>query len=320
LAKRDRLTAFGGGASDSIPFGLGDKVVAGTRAALGDAKSGGFWQRYDAQMQRERAQDDFDQKQFPVSRDAGVVAGTGAQILALGPLDGALGVGARIAEAMPMAAREYAALGAAGGALGLGGQAANDAAAGHLSSAGDYAGATIGGAASTVLAPYVGPGRATASGQWLTSVAQDALNGRPVSLTNAGQSVLPAGLVAGGLGKITKDAVGRQASNSKGDIGEAASQLRTIARGDLTRMTKGPRLYVPSGRYTVPDSWTWGGEIVESKLGPTAALRRAQPEAYGTNRSYRVDHWLPRDIASLVSVPIGILGGAFLDRRDRPEK
>jgi len=78
---------------------------------------------------------------FPTggARTFGKVAGTGAQLVGLGAVEGMILPGVRIAQASPLVARDLVAMGGLGGTANVVGQGVDDAVRGQRSSLGDYA-------------------------------------------------------------------------------------------------------------------------------------------------------------------------------------
>lgn len=313
----DQALAGARGAQDAFTFGLGDKVWAGG-SAIGDAIQGKDLVRaYHEREASERARDRYDEQHFRTARTAGQIAGTGAQILALGPAEGLIAAGARMTEAAPLITRELAVIGAAGGASGVGGQAFSDLQSRKLGSLGDYAGAAIGGTTGALAARSGMGSRSGAIDGGVTSLAQDAFNRRltPQSMDRAREAALVGGTL-GALGGY----VGRRSANSlpskaKGILGEELSMLRSKARGQQIESGEGARtmLTYPGGR-TIPDhiSADQAGNVVnvvEAKFGPTARLSKGQRGAFaGGVENYRVDHFLPQDIGAALGLHMAQIG------------
>ncbi len=312
-----QLGAAGSGADDALTFGLGDHVVAGTRALFDKGGLDGWSQRYQANMAKEKAQDQYDAAHYGAARTTGQVAGTVAQLAALGPLDGAVAGGVRMAEAAPMIAREAAAIGGGGGALGVGGQALSDIHSGHIGSAGDYAAAGAGGAVNALASVRMGPGKGGAIGGATTSVLRDLLNLRPVSLSDASHEAVADGWTGGAAGVGGRALSDNLSIASKGRLGEDMSRLRTWAQGDSTIPGKKVGVRLANGKLTIPDSRTVSGKIVESKMGRSARLSTNQRAAYNQPLTgYRVDHWLPQDFGALSGALAGLLQLRHAGNRD----
>jgi len=201
--------------------------------------------------------------------------------------------------------------------MGIGGQAATDFSRGRPGSAGDYLGAGIGGLTAALMirngrARYVG----AANGS-VTSLAQDALNDRALSIDRARKAAAVGAVVGSGsglAGRIYSNSMKRAA---KERLGENASLLRTWARGDKTLTTKKTREYLPNRKYTYPDQRT-SRELVESKFGIAARLSRRQLEASQMLENYRVDHLLPEDIGLAISLLSSTLGIPIYKRGVNP--
>jgi len=300
------------GAQDAFTFGLGDRAYAGVRALADAADGADLGRAYSRHYAGTQALDAYDEGHHPIARGVGEVAGTAAQIGLLGAGEGGvaalkgLAQARRIPQASRLLAREGAALAGGGATAGFGGQAVGDFATGRHSSPADYAAATLGGVAG-VGATILSRGRASAGGAAdgaVTSVAQDLLNGRPVSMDNARQAAVlgaTVGSLAGGAGRAWSNSLSRSA---KGQLGEGLSKVRTVARGDMPLADGSVRLPLVGGGFTIPDHLTEGGEIAEAKFGNYARLSPRQRQAYQQPLpNYRVDHFLPRDIGAMFGAP-----------------
>ncbi|OXE37325.1 MAG: hypothetical protein CGW95_02230 [Phenylobacterium zucineum] len=318
----DQALAGARGAQDALTLGLGDRVWAGGRAIADAANGKNLATAYRNRMAQEKARDRFDEQYFRTARTLGEVAGTGAQIVALGPAEGLIAGGARMAEAAPMIGRELAVLGAAGGTSGLAGQAASDLQNLRLGSAGDYAGAALGGAAGALTARSGWGGRSAAVDGAVTSIAQDAFNRRlsTASVDRAREAALVGGTLGAMGGYFGRKWSSSLSRREKGALGEDLSMLRSRARGQNIKQGEGARArqQVPGG-YTIPDHISTDNagniiDIVEAKFGPSARLSKGQRKAYdGAIPNFRVDHFLPRDIGAAMGVISGDIG-----RKQRP--
>lgn len=300
------------GAQDAATFGLGDRAYAGVRALDDAAHGADLGHAYEQRMAAEHARDEHDATHYGTARTIGQIAGTGAQLVALGPLDGAVLATARIAEATPLVARELAALGGAGAAVGVGGQVASDVARGRIGSVGDYAGAGLGGAAGALAAKGGRVGRAGAVAGATTSVAQDLLNGGAPSIDQAREAALVGNIIGGVSGALGRRAANQLSRSEKEQLGENVSRLRTLVRGERTALGGKSREYLSDGRYTYPDQRTirasGEGDLVESKFGNHARLSQRQSQAHRELSNYRVDHTLPRDMGAALGLPAALFG------------
>jgi hypothetical protein len=305
------------GAQDAFTFGLGDRGYAGVRALAEAAQGYDLARSYARHYAGTQALDAHDEVYHPIARTVGQIAGTGAQIAALGPAEGLLAGGARIAEATPLITREIAALGGSGAGVGVGGQAISDFANGHPSSLGDYAGAAVGGMAGALAARGGRAGYAGAAMGGATSLVQDALNGRTPSIDKARQAALTGGVLgtSGGLlGRGWSDSLARK---EKELLGEDFSRLRTWIRGDQTLPGRKTAERLVDGGSTIPDQRTLGGQLVESKFGRFADLTKRQRQAfYQPLENYRVDHALPRDVGVFAGFLPSVYGSYALQPTD----
>lgn len=307
----DQIGAGARGAQDALTFGLGDRLYAGGRAIVDTIHGADLRAAYGARMAVEQARDQYDAASYRAARTTGQVLGTGAQIAALGPLEGLVLGGARIAQATPMVARELAVLGGVGSGVGVGAQALADQAHGRVSSVGDYVGSAVGGAVGGLAARGGRAGYAGAAGGAAASVAQDLANLRMPSVERARNAALVAGalgVVGGAAGRAWSD---KLSNGTKEVLGEEASRLRTWAKGNRTAEGPKSREYLDGGGWTFPDQRTFRGlkpaELVESKFGRSARLSKRQTQAFHQpDLNYRVDHVLPRDIGSAVGTLLGI--------------
>lgn len=305
----DQTLAAARGAQDAFTLGLGDRAYAGGRALIDAAQGADLGDAWRSRWATEQARDQYDAKNYRTARTVGEIAGTGLGFVALGPVDAALAGGVRIAQAAPMIAREAAVLGGIGAGGGVVSQAVTDLQNRRLGSVGDYVGSAVGGTAAALASARGRPGQAGAIGGATTSIAQDALNGRPVDWRGASQAALAGGYVAAPFGYA-----GRSYSNSlpiaaKGELGETLGRVRTLANGERP-LPGGRHVEVNGGpRYTVLDQETPSGLMSEQKFGPGARLSRNQMAAYNEfGDRYRVDHFLPRDVGAVVAYPFGQIG------------
>lgn len=294
------------GASDALTFGLGDHVSAGLGAAIDWTGGEDPRDAYARRIAAERASDLYDAQHYGAARLTGQVVGTGAQLMIFAPAAGVSG-GVRVAQATPLIAREVAALGGVGGALGLGEQAVSDLFQGRIGSVGDYAGAATGGVVGALAGRTGSATGSSAAAGVVTSVAQDLLNGRPVSPERALEAAQISGTLGGVAGRNGRAAFDRLANDQKENIGERVSQIRTASRGDRTVSTDKRRYYLDRGGYTYPDQRTASGQLVESKAGRSARLSHSQRAAHAQpGLDYRVDHVIPADAGVVVGLPFGL--------------
>lgn len=315
----DEALAGLNGAQDAFTFGVGDRAYASVRA-LADASQGeGLARSYSRHYAGAQALDAYDEAHHPIARTIGEIAGTAAQIAASGGLEGAFVAGTRVPQATGLISREIATVGGLGGGAGVGGQAISDIGQGRLGSFGDYGGAAVGGVAGALAALRGRAAESGAIGGATTSLAQDIFNGRHPSWERAREAAGGGALIGGTVG-----AGGRLWSDNlewrtKGQLGEALSPLRTLARWDATIPGAKTAERLGNGKYTIPDSRTYGGEIVESKFGKSARLSQRQRQAYNLPiPNYRVDSFVPSDVGVALGTGTAILWPRFGPDPDQP--
>ena len=87
---------------------------------------------------------------------------------------------------------------------------------------------------------------------------------------------------------------------AKGKDGGTRIHRPDVGAGRLDDLDQERETIFAGGRYTYPDQRTASNQMVESKFGIHAKLSDRQKEAYNqSDIDYRVDHFLPRDIAAL---------------------
>jgi hypothetical protein len=313
---RENIRAAGSGFADGVSFGVADWASAAVKTAAQGGTSD-FRRRWSEALAAEQAQDQFDKENYGGARFAGQGVGTVAS-LALG--GGVLGVGARGAAAAGRLAsnglhvvRLGAPAGIAGGAIGGAAHIGIDAANGVRSNPSDVVASVLGGAIGGVAAPLVGPVRAGSLVGAATPVLQGAFRGEAPSVPEvlAGAGV---GVIAGGGSKLLTDSLFEPLDMvRKGKLGE---RLSHVARyGPLTAPAKKKRVYLKGGGYTVPDILT-KREVVEVKTGLLAELSKRQRQAKRVLDNYVVEHWLPRDLASLKAIGVMGLGAPNIEVPD----
>jgi hypothetical protein len=295
------------GATNVLTFGGADHLAAGVDALVG----GGFdhWrQRYIANLAQERARDHYDALNRSGAQAAGQVGGTLLGVGLVGPVEGALGTAPRLAGAARLTSREVAAVLGGGALTGLGMQTASDVlAGGRRSSLGDKAGAALGGAAGAAALP-LGPARAGAVGGWVMSAAQDALNGRPISLDRAGKSAMAGGIFGGLAGKTGMRAANDLPSSAKGRLGEVMGDVRSTINGQRRAWGPKSRDYLAGDDYWYPDARS-GSARFEDKFGYGAELSPNQARAQSLlGPDFRLYHFTPDDIGGVLSVPAAAVG------------
>ena len=318
------------GFADGLTFGLDDQAAAGVHAVADWFGGKPIRAAYKQRIAEQHASDAYDAAHYGAARTAGTIATVlipGGELGALARFAGKVPTVARlggrvlqtagkwgaaeaklvrrIPEVTRLAGRERAAIGVAGAGGGVLGQGVSDVMQGRLSSPRDYGGAAIGGMAEALAATRGRPSQAAALGGATTSLAQDALNRRPFSVANAAKAASASSLLSSTAGKIAARKAAQATIVQKAKLGETGSKIRTLMNLDWTHSTKKERYWLDAipgynRGYTYPDQRTVLGKLIESKFGETAELSDRQMQAYlQLGSHYRVDHFLPRDVASL---------------------
>lgn len=206
----------------------------------------------------------------------------------------------RLKAAAGLVGREVAGLTGLGAVNGAVGQVVMDHALGRGSSASDTAGAALGGAVGTLgLLASRRPQASAALGGATTSMTQDLLGGRPVSVDEALQSAGLSGATSGLFAPLVSTRVNRLRPSEKGKLGERLSEGRSHLRGDAPREGAKPRVPVGGGKVAIPDHQTQSGLYVEAKFGPSADLTKNQKKAFSLDPDgFRLDHFLPQDMGA----------------------
>jgi len=293
-------------AANTLTFGAADRLMAFQNASLDPDGLAGWGDRYKAELALREARNRYDASHRQIAQGVGAVGGTAAGLLALGPMDGVLAGGTRLAGAAKLTAPEAGIILGAGGAIGGVSQGVSDAVRGHVSSLGDYAGSAIGGAAGTGAMLLGAASRAGAVDGAVTSVAQDLLNGRPVELNQAGQAALAGNLLAGAAGRAGQRWSNGLSMQAKGKLGEDMGGVRSMMNGEFRASGKAHDPVEVNGRqtYWVPDGRS--GDIrFEDKFGPSARLspnQRAARNVLGDN--FRLNSFLPADVGNIFATPL----------------
>ena len=330
---RNQARAAAEGALDIATFGVDDQIAAGAHA-IGDWFHGkSIGAAYRRRIAEQHQQDADDARTYGTARMLGTIGATGLELLlpggaigaaarlagkakfikaggraaeALARLSRPLAPAKRIAEATRLSGKERAAIGVVGGAGGAAGQGVSDLVHHRRSSWRDYAGAAAGGTAEALAAIRGNPKLAAAFGGATTSMAQDVINGRAPSASEAAKSAYASAVLASLAGAAGTERAARASIKTKEGLGETGSKLRTLMNLDWTASTKKQRYDLEpidgefSAGYTYPDQRTASGKLIESKFGQSAHLSHRQQQAYRQlGSTYRVDHFLPRDVGSL---------------------
>ena len=105
-----------------------------------------------------------------------------------------------------------------------------------------------------------------------TSLAQDILGGRPLSVDDALQSAAPSGATSGLVSPMVSAGVNRMRPSAQGKPGERLSEGRSRLRGNAPREGGTPHVPIGGGAVAIPDHQTPSGLYVEAQSGPSAHL------------------------------------------------
>ncbi|RYG04772.1 MAG: hypothetical protein EON94_01415 [Caulobacteraceae bacterium] len=321
-----QVDAFVRGAADVLTFSKADEMEAGIEA-LGETAVRSVvprWndgrslsQRYETQLALQQQRDQFDAAHRTAARRTGQTSGVVAG-LAVGTGLGA--GGSAVVRALPNGARivrnaepvkrlgldmrgvnTLAAGG--GGAVGALDQLVADLSRGKLSDPEIYAASTAAGVAGGLAARY---GGATVSGGvsgGLTPAFRSLATGDAPSAEEMAEGVIFGGIGAGITNRAV-GALGKYGSSAlpikkKGDLGEALSYAKSVARDGRL-----PKIQIDidvGGRRTIADQLLGDGSLLEAKFGRWAKLSPAQRAALRKLRDkYLIDHYQPKDIGRIL--------------------
>lgn len=323
---KDQALAAMNGFGDSLPFGLGNGVVAAL-GTIRDYRQGmDVVRAWQAHLAKEQANDRNDAAHMATARLLGQGVGTAIQLGLAGSLEAPGLIGARMAEHAPLIAREVAALAGGGAGMGVAGQGIADVARRQRAPLTDYLGAALGGAAGGVAAISGSAGLAGAVDGATATAAQSLLRGQAPAAGNVMRGAVDGGVIGGVAGGIGRNGSNSATRQMKGKIGETASQLRSAVRGVRAEPGGNRPYYLQGGGYTRPDHLIYqDGQVsglTEAKFGGgNKGLTKRQRQARDQfGDQYRVDHFLPRDVGAALGTPAGLLGAAVGGRfRNDPD-
>lgn len=306
------------GAANVLTLGGADNLEAAVNALLEPGGVRDWRRRYEINKVEESARNMYDASHRKAAQATGYVGGTLLGLGFVGPMEGALAAVPRLPGAAALTRNEAAAILGAGGVSGLGVQTLSDVAAGgRHSSFGDTAGAVIGGVAGAAALP-LGPARAGATGATATSVAQDLLNGRPISMQRAGENAVAGNLlggVMGGGGRAWSNGLSRRA---KGRLGEALGEIRSTLNGQRREWRPKFRdeiLEEAGGGYWYPDGIS-GAQRFEDKFEVTADLTPNQIRAQSAlGARFTLNRFLPADVGKAMGLPAGLAAAPMIEDR-----
>lgn len=316
------------GAVDELTFGAADHAGAVVDALFGKGE-GGLGARYKQSIARKHAEDTYDAQHYGAARTSGKVAGAVGGIVLMGAPGLAKAVVTRAPKVASLLTRvdprglTTLATGA-GAASGVAGQVTSDVLRQDLGTPGDYVGAAVGGAVGGLDTIRGGALRGGATGGAVTSVAQDVLNGRPVSVERAASSAHVGGTVGHVAGEVGERMTAALPALDKGRIGERLSFAKALGRGKVAtqegRKVDLPGHKTPKGKekYSLPD-WRIGKDRIEAKMGPSAELtgnqKLAMAKLAAEKHEFIVDRWRFEDTGKVLSIPSSAFGAPSMEER-----
>lgn len=302
-------------AANTVSQGGANPIAAGMDAVLQPGGTNDLPRRYNVNLAQEEDIDHYNARYRPVADKVGTGIGLGLELLLAARYGGGFGLGAkvpRLANAAKLSRPEALAAVSAGAAGNVATQYATDAATGHRTTGGDAFGAALGGGAggaATLFGPKAG---ATVNG-FVTSVAQDIGNHRPVDFKKAGFAASASSLVAGRTGQAATRKVEALPSHTKGRLGEYAGPARAALNGHIARPNRTQVRTPITGQRTVPDGIAKrsGDDVhLEYKHGSRAKLSKGQlANQAERGANFILYHFMPEDFGKLASAPIGIVAG-----------
>jgi hypothetical protein len=285
-----------------------DRVAAGMDALLQPGGIRGLPQRYQINLAQERETDRYNSRYRGIADKVGIATGVGLELAMLARGGTPFGVtkAAPMVGAAGLSGKEVLAGMTGGAAANVGAQYATDALIHHKTTMGDTFGAALGGAAGGGVG-FLGPKRSGAVNGFVTSVAQDFGNHRPVSMERAGQAGTAGGWLAGRTAQKTAELVHALPMVPKGKLGEMLGPVRSLANGYLVD-TRKRLIPVTSKLRTIPDAVA-GKVHFEYKLGVQKVLRGGQrANQLKKGKDFILYHFRPEDFGKLAGVPAGVLG------------
>ncbi|HVI32801.1 hypothetical protein [Phenylobacterium sp.] len=318
------------GAVDEFTLGAADRVLSAGEALL-DGGVQGFGDRYTAEMRQRRAEDSYDSAHHGAARTVGRAVGLVGGVAATG---GVASAGRVALSRLPQAAKLITAVhkaprlkvgvdplglgrlaAGAGATGGVTAQVVQDVATGRPSSPQQYGAAALGGAVGGVATLRYGPMHGGAIGGASEAAASDMAAGRMPSADRA------IGAAHGGalLGKVG-DVAGTYRTAAlpahlKGEVGEALSYAKTLARGKKPNVSK-DKVGVGGGKFSKPDQKI-GDDFLEAKMGPHANLTRnqrlLQAKLNREGKKLLIDAWQFRDVGKAAGILASPLGGVWVN-------
>lgn len=293
-------------AQSTIFLGQDDKLIAGAQTLLGAGGEGGVVERYARNLARQAAFSRTVAEARPVASSLGGAVGLLPALATAAPAAVARAVAPRFLYSLrggrelgeisriQNTPRELISLIGGSGVTSVGAQALADGQGGQRSSPADLAGALVGGAVAGPLTKVAGATAGAAGEGLVTSMAQDAFAGRPVSLLD-GMKTASAGARLGSLGERAGTRyIKRLPPHPKGRAGEALSIAKRIADWDQPNFTH--KTLKLSRGYTFLDPASSRRLLVETKTGERPSISAGQLRARREFPDrYQIDWWHEND-------------------------
>ena len=323
----DTATAALKGYQNAIFFGQDDKLIALTQTALGQGRGNNALERLANNLALQQIRSAQQAKAHPIATSVGANAGIGTTLavgapLAIGRtvvssgLKTAAHTRPRITSTPRLSVKpvEYATTAGAAGVTNAAVELTGSKISQRQATSGDIAGATAGGAAGALATFAAGPRVGAAVEAAMTPIVQDLLNGESPSAARVRDRMILASIAANKAELQSMRKVHSLTSKQKGNLGEALSVAKTLARLELPAAL-GKRIDLKGGGYTVADHVTKAGRLVEAKFGEHARLTRQQRRAqkqYGPD-NYRHDRWRAEDVGKISGYGAGAAGSHLSD-------
>lgn len=312
-------------AQSTIFLGQDDKLIAGAQTLLGAGGKGGVVERYARNLARQAEFSRTVAEAHPVASSLGGAVGLAPALATAAPTAVARAVAPRFLNSLrggrelgeiariQNTPRELISLIGGSGVTSVGAQALADGLGGQRSSPTDLAGALVGGAVAGPLTKVAGATAGAAGEGLVTSMAQDAFAGRPVSLLD-GMKTASAGARLGSLGERAGTRyIKRLPPHPKGRAGEALSIAKRIADWDQPNFTH--KTLKLSRGHTFLDPASSRRLYVETKTGERPSISAGQLRARREFPDrYQVDWWHENDFGKLFGHLTGVAGAHLNDQ------
>lgn len=305
------------GLQGALYGGADDYLIAGMQTLLGEGGDRPALERLFSNVAQQQSYSAGLRDQNPLSSSLGSSTGLVASLATGAPAAaarviapkalGALKNGRELGDIPRLVATplQHSMAATAGGALNAGIYGLFDAASGDASSRGDLLGAFVGGVLGTPATTFGGPTFGAAVEGVATSLTQDMLNGREISLYDAVKKA-SLGASLSSLGdKLGTRWMTNLPTTKKGKVGDQLSIVKRLADLDVPNFKEVP-VRLPSGRITRLDPASSRRKKIEAKAGKQPTARPNQLEMWALDpEGYQFDWWHDADVGRIA----GYLGG-----------